>query len=223
MISVLLPSRGRPELLRDSLRSLQDRAESPKRLEVLVRLDEDDTARCDYPYDDAEFGSVDVRYLIGPRHGYAGLHLYYNELAQAAVGDWFLLWNDDASITTANWDIYVLEHSTGGPFVLNFTAVPQEGGMNLFPCLNRAFYQAIGHISLSPAIDTWIQDVSRSVGCEVDDPRVGVRHDRRRDETGALAQAGAVAKAAEFYAADMQARLAADIALVREAMGCVAR
>ena len=90
MISVLVPSRERPELLARSLDSLGEGD-----LEVLVRVDEDDPRLEGY----SRFPGL----IVGPRHGYRRLNHYYNELAERARGDWLLLWNDDSFMETPDW------------------------------------------------------------------------------------------------------------------------
>ena len=48
IISVLLPTRGRTDVLKKSLKSLIDNANDPTRLEILLGLDDDDEATRPY-------------------------------------------------------------------------------------------------------------------------------------------------------------------------------
>ena len=48
VISVLLPTRGRREVLRKSLKSLVSKASHPERLEILFGVDEDDQSVIDF-------------------------------------------------------------------------------------------------------------------------------------------------------------------------------
>ena len=46
IISILLPTRGRTEVLRKSLLSLTQKATHPERIEILFGIDEDDNDEC---------------------------------------------------------------------------------------------------------------------------------------------------------------------------------
>lgn len=214
VISVLLPSRGRPDLLADSIASLLTRA-APNRVEVRVALDGDDPT---WQEAVAQVGHYDaVSIFVGERHGYEQLHRYYNDLAEFARGSWLLLWNDDAIMETNRWDELVESHDHRWSLALNFTGRPQEGAMNLFPCVSRAWYETLGHISLSPHCDTWIQDASRAAGCEVMEPRIAVHH--RRDEIDDATKRESLGSYATtspaFYSPEMQGLLAEDVRRLR--------
>lgn len=176
MISVLLPTRGRPQSLNRSVGSLRELA-APRVVEVMVALDPDDLD---------SLPAVRSLWLTGPtrawvapeRYGYPRLHEYYNELARQASGEWLLLWNDDAVMRTRDWD-KVIEAQK--PAVLHLQA-NHCAGANLFPAWPKAWSDALGHVSLSPHVDLWLGQVATAAGCHVAVP-VEVLHDRK-DVTG---------------------------------------
>src|SRR4051812_41755806 len=99
-ISVMLPTRGRPKLLRKSIASLLDRADDPDSLEFLLGIDTDDRKTVE-----AFLGlHANVKAVVMPRVGYAGMKEYWNRLASIAVGDWIFMWGDDALMQTEGWD-----------------------------------------------------------------------------------------------------------------------
>lgn len=162
MISVLVPSRNRPTLLRESLSSL-----GYGDFETLVYIDNDDPSR-------REYMEVPTTYtLVGKRHGYPGLQHYINELCKLASGDWLFLWNDDALMKTPDWWKKVPE--TDKPEVINFDANPLN---NLFPLVSRQMYETLGHFSLSPHNDSWVQDIANQVGIHTHVPGVEIYHRR---------------------------------------------
>jgi hypothetical protein len=172
VISVLVPSRGRPAQLARSIASLGDGD-----LEVLVRIDDDDPCRDEYlalPY---------ISVTVGPRHGYAQLHRYYNELAERAAGEWLLIWNDDSIMETRDW-IDIVSSYDGKMVVLNPTTnhANWDIDMNVFPIFPRRMVELMGHISLSPHNDSWIEFVARDAGIMIRSPIV-ILHDRA-DLTG---------------------------------------
>lgn len=101
-VSILLPTRHRPGALRRSVASLVDRAAGS--VEILLAVDDDDGLTLD------DLGQSPIpgsHLFVGPRLGYANLHMYVNFLAARANGDWLFLWNDDAVMETLHWDVVV--------------------------------------------------------------------------------------------------------------------
>jgi glycosyl transferase family 2 len=172
VISVLVPSRQRPELLARSVDSLGERD-----LEVLVRVDDDDPRLEDY----LTLRGLDV--VVGPHHGYGSLQRYYNELADRATGDWLFLWNDDCLMQTPDW-LDIVRSYEGKMAVLNPNTNHDnwEIDMNVFPILPRKMVELMGHLSLSPHNDSWIEYVARDSGIMVRVP-IMILHDRA-DLTG---------------------------------------
>lgn len=208
-ISVLLPSRGRPISLERSIRSLRTLAEQPENIEILVGADPDDaltvmTAQA----------SQAMSLRFPERYGYCRLHRYVNGLSALARGDWLLLWNDDAVMETEGWDSVIGSHDHTAPLVLSLSSTGYGHALCCFPATSRALYAALGHLSLSPHVDTWLQDIGRAMGVLRDIP-VHVRHDRfdltggHDDQTRAESLAGY--RRDEFYGERMQALLRADI------------
>lgn len=175
MISVLVPSRGRPELLQESIDSL-----GVGDFEILAYVDNDDPCL-------SEYMKVPTTYtLVGKRHGYPGLNHYINDLCKIATGDWLFLWNDDALMKTPDWWKKVPE--TDKPEVINFDANPLN---NLFPLVSRQVYETLGHFSLSPHNDSWVQDIANQVGIHTHVPGVEIYHRRMElnDKTKSETQA----------------------------------
>lgn len=209
MISVLLPSRGRPESLAQSVASLRDLAHAPEGIEVLVAVDDDDppTARA--------ARDLGAKVLVSTRYGYSRLHMYVNTLAHRAHGDWLLLWNDDARMLTPGWDRRVEEAAPG-------VLWPAHNGspyLNTFPVVHRRVVDLLGHFSLSPHCDSWVQDVADAVGIHrhID---VAVLHDRfdltgaHDDQTWREGQAGY--RTADYHSAEMVQLRQRDIDTIKE-------
>ncbi|HQT46610.1 MAG TPA: hypothetical protein PLY97_05245 [Acidocella sp.] len=95
-ISLLMPTRERPELARRFLRSVLATAQHPEAVEVIMYVDEDDkeSHALDCP-------GLEVIRIIGPRQSMGGYNM--GCLAQAR-GEIIMLMNDDVVIRTAGWD-----------------------------------------------------------------------------------------------------------------------
>jgi len=179
LISVLCPSRGRPESLRASAGSLLELAADMSSVEILVGMDPDDelTVNSGLWATPAWPENAIVRPWAAPeRFGYAQLHRYYNALADQARGDWLLLWNDDAVMKTQGWDEVIGRQE---PCVLWPGA---NQGQFYFPAWPKAWSDAWGHVSLSPNVDVWVSEVGNRLGRARPVP-VEIFHDRK-DITG---------------------------------------
>lgn len=197
----------------DSLRSM---AVDPDRVELLVGYDADDEKTGDKA---RSLGSFALRFP--ERFGYPQLHLYVNRLAEFATGEWLLLWNDDALMTTRNWDSVFSSYSAALMYVLNLSSTKFGHSQCCFPAISRSLYARLGHMSLSNHIDTWLQDLGNSTGILRNVP-VHVHHDRfdltggHNDQIFAEGQAGY--RPDEFNSPAMRALLHADI---RKVLSCV--
>ena len=161
-ISVLLPVRGRPEPMEKCLHTLIDRAKNPGRIEVLIAFDDDDIDTIDYfvenivPYLD----DMDVRYsaMQFKRLGYIRLNEYLNELAKHSHGAWMFFWNDDAVMTTQDWDQAIVEHDD--EFALLRAETNHEHPYAIFPIVPRKWVEITGHLSPHQINDAWVSQVA---------------------------------------------------------------
>lgn len=183
MISVLIPSRGRPDGLRDAVESLILNASSPDNVEILVAIDPDDGPVHTKAIElEKRHSASTIRVMVTPeRYGYAQLYRYYNALAERAKGDWLLLFNDDALMTTQDWDERIKEIPPD-----KLIADPKHAlsaSYVCFPAMHRRMYEALGHFSgENPAVDSYIQDIGRALGI-IQQVDVWIDH-RRPDLTG---------------------------------------
>lgn len=197
--------------LERSCASLLERASNPDGIEIVVGFDDDDPETGDI----AE--RLGYRALKFSRHGYHNLHLYVNDLAEIANGDWLFLWNDDAFMETDHWDDVIAMHHPGRPKVLSPSSTGVEHRMCCFPIVSRTLYARLGHMSLSNHIDSWLQDLGNVTGILKNIP-VHILHDRfdltggHNDVTWNESRTGY--RTSEFYSEAMQSLLRQDIAKV---------
>lgn len=209
MISVLLPSRGRPQPLAETVSTLLELADKPNGIQILIAADPDDqpTLHASLPW------QVSI-WRAPERYGYPRLHEYVNRLAEQADGEWLMLWNDDARILTTGWDRLVEEHE---PSVL----WPYSNDIqtcNTFPIWPKTWTDTLGHVSLSPHCDSWIQYLGQAIDRHqrVD---IEILHDRadltggHDDQTRAESLAGY--RTTDYGSPAMEAARAADVAALR--------
>lgn len=180
LVSIILPSRGRPAGLCQSLDSLNSLAKDPSQIEYILKIDSDDQETINV-YEKLK-GMINIRAWISPRGlGYMDMHKWVNELAlNWATGDWCMLWNDDAVLSSGNgadildsqgWDIRLtLANFQAGatwhacPDICSLIA-PTVGRWDAseFYFLRRKVVEILGHWALNPHTDTYIQSVLCSI------------------------------------------------------------
>ena len=138
-ISLLLPTRGRAELLRRFLESVLARSERPDLVEVVIYADEDDPSSHGFQVE-----GLEVRTIVGPR---ASMGDYNTACFERSRGDIVVLGNDDVVIQTRGWDRKLREmHSAMQDRV--YLAYPNDlfkgRGLSAFPILSRAACQMLG-------------------------------------------------------------------------------
>jgi hypothetical protein len=163
VISVLLPTRGRREVLRKSLDSLVSKAKHPERLEILFGVDEDDQSVIDYIKEeiaeDLKEVGIEARASIFKPLGYENLHIYVNTLAGAATGEWMFFWNDDCLMVSEGWDEVIDQYN--GQFKLlgpkdNHAGHPYA----ILPIVPRDWFILMGHLSQNPQNDAWLSHIA---------------------------------------------------------------
>ena len=157
-ISLIVPTRNRPEPLQQFLTSIQRTAKRPERLEIILVVDDDATC------DTTGFPRLKIWQTIGPpgrtmgelnRAGYAASH-----------GQLVMLLNDDVVVRTHGWDRTVLACFKRFPDPVALVHVNDtliRDYLCTFPILSRAYCELIGGIC--PAeyeryrIDDHIEDI----------------------------------------------------------------
>lgn len=102
-ISLLLPTRGRPLLVKRLLQSITDYTTDLNNLEIIMYLDEDDKGS-----HGIEDPRLQIIKKIGPR---SSMGTYNTKCLEYSSGDIIMLMNDDLVISTPRWDQIIIDHS----------------------------------------------------------------------------------------------------------------
>jgi len=185
IISILLPTRGRTETLKNSLESLITKAAQPNRVELLLGLDDDDQATTEYIK--KEIAPMLMKYNVECRAnvfkplGYENLHTYVNTLAGYSNGDWLFFWNDDAIMNSEGWDDIIRGYD--GQFKLLAPTDNHNGHpYAIFPIVPRDWYMLLDHLSQNAQNDAWLSHIAYMLDI-FERTDVNVTHDRA-DITG---------------------------------------
>lgn len=148
LCSILIPSRGRPEKLMNTIQSFREQAEG-NNFEFWIRFDDDDAPSLTLlPSLEAQ---ANVHVLVGPRgRGYADINgIMYRDLERAANGDWMWIMNDDAVIEGEGWDT-ILDCVPQSGFIVQ-PELHKLGGSTYhkdhgsgFPCYPRLCWKTLG-------------------------------------------------------------------------------
>ena len=162
-ISVLLPTRGRQEVLKHSITTLIEKASNPSDIEILFGVDEDDQQVIEYIRNDLkplfDEHKVEARASIFKPLGYENLHVYVNTLAGAATGEWLFFWNDDCVMVTEGWDDVIKEYD--GQFKLLGPKDNHEGHpYAILPIVPKDWFILMGHLSQNAQNDAWLSHIA---------------------------------------------------------------
>lgn len=132
LISLLMPTRGRPELARRFLQSVVEQSIRLQQVEIILYVDEDDTEShsIDYP-------GLNIQRIIGPRRT---MGVYNSECLAKSSGGIIVLVNDDMVIRTQGWDesLRQLNDSIEDRIYLAYgNDMFKKGNLCTFPILSR--------------------------------------------------------------------------------------
>lgn len=143
---------------------------------MLVYLDDNDPQLVHYQ------AIPNVVYKIGPRVGYAKLHEPIGHiLVPAAQGEWLFLWNDDAVMTTRQWDYELSIRPRECVLAPTHNHFGNDKTLNVFPIVPKKWVDLVGWAK-NGANDTWWQVVADMIRRSMPVP-IHIHH-LRSDLTG---------------------------------------
>lgn len=173
MIAYCIATRGRPDLLAETVREILGNVADEDAVRVVIAFDEDDndTRR-------AVLGLIEDRRIVGHEASredalgakYNRAYRIANEVWQEPGPDLFVVGCDDAAVTTPGWDRVLNEAAAEFPdgigalyFGNNIPNVFQPG-----IALTRGFVEAVGHF-MQPHTpfwwhDTWADEIAQMIG-----------------------------------------------------------
>lgn len=171
MISLLVPSRQRPEGVKRLLRSIETTVWGE--WEMIVRLDDDDETVDNYPTHPS------ITYLSQPRSLMAN---NWNDAAEHSHGD--ILWHgsDDMVMRTIGWDQIVRDAFPPDHIALvhGHDLSPNGDWLATAGFIHRVWYDTLGFITApyfsSDYCDSWLVDVSQALERRIYVPIITEHH-----------------------------------------------
>jgi GT2 family glycosyltransferase len=179
-VSVLMPTRNRFDLAINSIESLFKNCKDVDNFEVLLAVDNDDletTNRLSTYFHDRP----NVKMFFFERQYYRGLHNYINRLVNEASGTSLMLWNDDSTIDSKNWDYEIIKNHDKfcvlSPKVQNMEHYWKHQGV-LFPIIPKKWVELTKIWSPTPGLDSWIDVLSKRLNILVNIESIVISHNR---------------------------------------------
>jgi Glycosyl transferase family 2 len=158
-LSLIVPTRGRPDQLHRMLASVAATVRQPERIEIVLVVDDDD------PFDPINsLPELNIKSVVGPPGRTMGAlnHAGY----EASRGEYVMLLNDDVVIRTRGWDRTTLKCFRRFPdpiALIHVNDTLMRDYLCTFPILSRAYCELIGGICPTEyeryRIDDHIEDV----------------------------------------------------------------
>ena len=168
LISVLVPSRGRPEQLWGAVFSAYKTATHPNRVEFIVRLDDDDPDKEKYFYPRMK----GVNMVVGER---GLLSEMWNECYEQANGEIVMHGGDDLVFRTLGWDQQVRDAFAASDdkilLVQGDDLSPNREALATHGFVHRRWVETVGYF-LPPLFscdwnDVWLTEVADMIGRRV--------------------------------------------------------
>lgn len=168
LISILVPSRGRPRQFARMLDSARATATYPRSVEVVCWRDDDDETEIQYPIDP----EIPVRYLLGKR---TLLSACWNHCAEAAKGEILMHCGDDVTFDTPGWDVMVRQAFADSEdkilFVYGDDLGPNGKVFGTHGFVHRRWVEAVGYfvppLFSSDWNDVWLNEVAELIDRKV--------------------------------------------------------
>lgn len=172
MISLLCPTRKRPEGIARMMNSVADTITDKDAVELLIYIDDDDPTIEQYKESiRAAFREkpIDTAYHVLPRIVMSEM---WNVLAAKAKGDRLMMCADDVVFQTPGWNMMVEEAFDANPdgilCVHGDDLSPNGKNFATLPILGREWYETLGYFAPTgfsgDYSDTWIQDIADMIG-----------------------------------------------------------
>jgi len=177
LISVLIPSRNRIDILKNSINSLLSNANDPNCIQFLIRFDFDDINSIQR-FNELPNRAQD-KILFGNRfRGFRDHYLFLNEVAKIADGEFLFTWNDDTTMISKNWDLEVKKYS--GQFIVlkakhNMECHPDLNGNPIYP---KKWVDLCGHVAMNCHTDSWIHEVATELDLQTE-VNITIRNDAK--------------------------------------------
>lgn len=171
LISILIPTRNRVQLLKECLDSINIKTHDHSLVEILLKIDTDDTNTIDFINQYKSISRVLIKDIITDRKkGYGSLDEHMNYLSSFSEAEFLLGLNDDVEILTEGWEQKYIPY-VGKNFLLAIHVESIKNKIknelwkdyNAFPTIPHDFRAYLGALQGHPMLDDWWEHVIRPI------------------------------------------------------------
>lgn len=166
MISIIHPSRWRPEVARKTHNEWMENADNPQQIEYIVSIDMTDSMQNKY-FD--VFKDTNAKIIVNNNRSIVDA---VNNGAKAATQNIFVVVSDDFSCPE-NWDMNIVGYCHQDEPVLLHVNDTVQNYISTIPIINRPYYQRFGFIYhphyFSMFADNDLTDCAKIIGAYVSD------------------------------------------------------
>jgi hypothetical protein len=198
MISLLLPTRGRPHMMRDLVAAYRNNSDNKGQNELLIYLQNDDVKLVEYVnlFKELNLKQEKDFFIADP---YPTGHMW-NILADKAKGDLLCLMGDDVVIETPGWDTKIEEAAK--KYEDNIFVITQNDGRSNrndlgcpHPVVHKRWKEILGFFMppmfMHRYLDTYTMRLAKELGRYIQLPDVMFAHHKgsvKQDSTGMLSR-----------------------------------
>jgi glycosyl transferase/beta-hydroxylase protein BlmF len=185
-ISLLCPTRGRPDSVARFICSVMETATFPERVEILLYIDLDDGSIEQYRELLNSDTYPELSRLLRCEALWGepiGISKSWNVLAAKCKGDLLCLSNDDQVYADKGWDVVIDMETRKFPdkiYCMWFNDGINGPNLCAFPIVSRTWYETLGYFTPDLFayfyVDTWIMDIAKRVRRLHYIPHVFVEH-----------------------------------------------
>lgn len=223
-ISLLVPTRKRPDRFTSLYRSAMELADNPEDVEFVAFIDDDD----------ASYDGLDLPRVTKVRGSGLILAEMWNECAYEANGDYLGLVGDDVLFRTKGWDTAVLkvfdEYDDKIAYVFGDDLSPRGKEFGTHGFIHRNWALTVGYFVppyfAADYVDAWLNDVAREIGrlryadIVMEHMHFGFGKSKQDDTYREGRRRTANTGTKQLYeSAEMKAEREKDMALLRQFMG----
>lgn len=168
LVSVLIPSRNRLDLLESCVKSWKTLAANPDDIEIIVRLHLSDSESMAW----AVKRPYSIQVVAGEDYNlHASMSTFVNCLAACSTGDWLMPVSDDFECLTKGWDnaLHAVSTDPRNQYLIKHFEVLNKPEARP-PIISRAFYHAIGCWGHTDFADVYVDSIGWKLGINRMDP-----------------------------------------------------
>lgn len=177
LISFSMPVRKHYDMTVKSIKTLVDNVDDISRIEVILRLDNDDELMLSKYTDLCKlYPKLIIKKVVGDKYnGWADNHLFHAEACAVSEGEFIQLWSDDALMMTKGFDTIIKEKYSGKICVCSWK---DTGNWTCFPMIHSQIYKITGAFGKSTFCDCYLVDIGTNCNIYFYDESIYTMHDR---------------------------------------------